>query len=129
VTEAGTTATNSVAAFDDGQQLGVIFETATPFDTPCLMTELMTWFNAERDAARLHPLLLIGIWVVVFLEIHPFAEQGSLLPRVTTDARHNPHRGAELATLSALLPASAGRAGSAPQPKSRAREAGAGCAT
>ncbi|MCK6409689.1 MAG: Fic family protein, partial [Thauera sp.] len=62
------TSTNSVVAFDeDGNQLGVVFATATPFDTPLLMTELITWFNEERAAARLHPLLLIGIWVVVFL--------------------------------------------------------------
>ncbi|MFN0300301.1 MAG: hypothetical protein ACKVQU_08090 [Burkholderiales bacterium] len=43
------TSTNSVAAFDEnGKQLGVVFETATPFDTPRLMTELVTWFNDER---------------------------------------------------------------------------------
>ena len=35
------TSTNSVVAFDEnGKQLGVVFETATPFDTPRLMTEL-----------------------------------------------------------------------------------------
>lgn len=69
------TSTNSVVAFDeDGQQLGVVFEAATPFDTPRLMAELVAWFTPERAAARLHPLLLIGIWVVVFLEIHPFQD-------------------------------------------------------
>jgi Fic family protein len=79
------TSTNSVVAFDeDGKQLGVVFETATPFDTPRLMTELVTWFNAERDAAQLHPLLLIGIWVVVFLEIHPFQDGNGRLSRVLT---------------------------------------------
>ena len=56
------TSMNSVVAFDEnGKQLGVVFETATPFDTPRLMTELVAWFNDERAAARLHPLLLIGI--------------------------------------------------------------------
>lgn len=79
------TSTNSVVAFDeDGNQLGVVFETATPFDTPRLMTELVTWFNEERDAARWHPLLLIGIWVVVFLEIHPFQDGNGRLSRVLT---------------------------------------------
>ena len=48
------------------------------------MTELVTWFNEERDAARLHPLLLIGIWVVVFLEIHPFQDGNGRLSRVLT---------------------------------------------
>ncbi len=79
------TSTNNVVAFDeDGTQLGVVFATATPFDTPPLMTELVTWFNAERQAARLHPLLLIGIWVVVFLEIHPFQDGNGRLSRVLT---------------------------------------------
>jgi Fic family protein len=79
------TSTNSVVAFDeDGKALGVVFETATPFDTPRLMTELVSWFNAERATARLHPLLLIGIWVVVFLEIHPFQDGNGRLSRVLT---------------------------------------------
>ena len=79
------TSTNSVMAFDEnGKQLAVVFETATPFDTPRLMTELVTWYVAERDAGRLHPLLLIGIWVVVFLEIHPFQDGNGRLSRVLT---------------------------------------------
>jgi hypothetical protein len=54
------TSTKSVVAFDEGgKQLGVVFATATPFDTPSLMAELVTWFNTERQAARLHSLLLI----------------------------------------------------------------------
>jgi Fic family protein len=79
------TSTNSVVAFDEtGKQLGVVFETATPFDTPRLMNELVTWFVEERTAGRLHPLLLIGIWVVVFLEIHPFQDGNGRLSRVLT---------------------------------------------
>jgi Fic family protein len=79
------TSTNSVVAFDEtGKQLGVVFEPATPFDTPRLMNELVTWFVEERTAGRLHPLLLIGIWVVVFLEIHPFQDGNGRLSRVLT---------------------------------------------
>lgn len=82
------TSSNSVVAFDeDGKQLGVVFETATPFDTPRLMTELVGWFNEQREGqgpGRLHPLLLIGIWVVVFLEIHPFQDGNGRLSRVLT---------------------------------------------
>ena len=79
------TASNNVTAFgEDGEVLGVVFETATPFDTPRLMTELVTWFNEERASGRLHPLLLIGIWVVVFLEIHPFQDGNGRLSRVLT---------------------------------------------
>lgn len=76
---------NSVAAFDEnGAQIGIVFQTATPFDTPRLMTELLTWVNRERDTARLHPLLIIAICVVVFLEIHPFQDGNGRLSRALT---------------------------------------------
>lgn len=76
---------NSVAAFDEhGVQIGIVFQTATPLDTPRLMTELVTWVRAERDAGRLHPLLIIGLCVVVFLEIHPFQDGNGRLSRVLT---------------------------------------------
>ncbi|RTD84976.1 Fic family protein [Variovorax atrisoli] len=79
------TSKNSVVALDeDDKRLGAEFETATPFDTPRLMTELVNWLKDERDTARLHPLLLIGIWVVVFLEIHPFQDGNGRLSRVLT---------------------------------------------
>jgi Fic family protein len=79
------TSTNSVVAFDeDGKQRGMVFETAAPFDTPRLMTELVTWFTGDRSAGRVHPLLLIGLWVVVFLEIHPFQDGNGRLSRVLT---------------------------------------------
>ena len=79
------TSSNSVVAFDEnGGQIGVVFETATPFDTPRLMTELVTWMEEERGSERLHPLLLIGLWVVVFLEIHPFQDGNGRLSRVLT---------------------------------------------
>ena len=78
-------APNSVVAFDEnGVQVGIVFETATPFDTPRLMTELVTWIQEERQTGRLHPLLLIGLWVVVFLEVHPFQDGNGRLSRVLT---------------------------------------------
>ena len=53
------TPSNCVVASDEnGKQLGVEFETATSLDTPRRMTELVTWFNDERRAGRMHPLLL-----------------------------------------------------------------------
>jgi len=61
-----------------------VFQTATPFDTPRLMQELVTWVNDERNKAELHPLLIIGMFVVVFLEIHPFQDGNGRLSRVLT---------------------------------------------
>jgi Fic family protein len=79
------TSSNSVAAFDEnGRQIGIVFATATPFDTPRLMTELITWFNQANDDRRLHPLLVIGIFTVAFLEIHPFQDGNGRLSRVLT---------------------------------------------
>ena len=75
------TNSNSVAAFDEN---GIVFETASPFDTPRLMTELVEWINEERNKALLHPLLIIAIFVVVFLEIHPFQDGNGRLSRALT---------------------------------------------
>lgn len=76
---------NSVAAFDEaGAQIGIVFETATPFDTPRLMQELVSWYNEVVEQRDLHPLLVIGIFVVVFLEIHPFQDGNGRLSRVLT---------------------------------------------
>ena len=64
---------NHVAAFDaSGKQLGIVFETAKPFETPACIARLVEWTaEAERDQV-LHPLLIIAVFVVWFLSIHPF---------------------------------------------------------
>ena len=48
------------------------------------MTELIDWLNTARDTGRLHPLLIIGVFVVVFLEIHPFQDGNGRLSRILT---------------------------------------------
>lgn len=79
------TLSNSVAAFDEnGQKIGIVFETATPFETPRLMTELVNWHNQAQAEKQLHPLLIIGIFIVVFLEIHPFQDGNGRLSRILT---------------------------------------------
>jgi Fic family protein len=79
------TSPNNVAAFDEhGQQIGIVFETATPFDTPRLMRELVEWTNAALETRSLHPLLGIGIFTVTFLAIHPFQDGNGRLSRILT---------------------------------------------
>jgi Fic family protein len=76
---------NDVGAFDaKGTMIGVVFETATPFDTPRRMQELVAWFRETRELGQLHPLLSIGIFVVTFLAIHPFQDGNGRLSRVLT---------------------------------------------
>lgn len=79
------TSSNSVAAFNEqGVQIGIVFETATPFDTPRLMTEVIEWVRTELDKDELHPLIIISLWTVIFLEIHPFQDGNGRLSRVLT---------------------------------------------
>lgn len=76
---------NDVAAFDgEGNMMGVVFETASPFDTPQRMEELVAWLNEAREIGRLHPLLTTAIFIVVFLEIHPFQDGNGRLSRILT---------------------------------------------
>jgi Fic family protein len=76
---------NDVGAFDaTGKMIGVVFETATPFDTPRCMAELVTWLNDARELNRIHPLLTVAVFVVTFLQIHPFQDGNGRLSRVLT---------------------------------------------
>jgi Fic family protein len=76
---------NDVGAFDaDGKMIGIVFETATPFDTSQEMTELVAWLNQARELRRLHPLLIVAVFIVVFLAIHPFQDGNGRLSRVLT---------------------------------------------
>jgi Fic family protein len=61
-----------------------VFETATPFDTPRRMTELVQWLNDARELKRIHPLLIVAVFVVSFLEIHPFQDGNGRLSRILT---------------------------------------------
>lgn len=76
---------NNVSAFDaDGNEIGIVFETATPFDTPRQMRELVEWTNVSLEERRSHPLLVISVFVVVFLAIHPFQDGNGRLSRILT---------------------------------------------
>ncbi|MBL7697945.1 MAG: Fic family protein [Chitinophagaceae bacterium] len=77
--------TNHVDAFDpDGKSLGVVFETATPFDTPFRMEELVGWAKEAIEKKSQHPLLIIAVFIIVFLAIHPFQDGNGRLSRVLT---------------------------------------------
>ncbi len=76
---------NDVGAFDaNGKMIGIVFETATPFETPRRMADLVSWLDETREIRNLHPLLTVAVFVVVFLEIHLFQDGNGRLSRVLT---------------------------------------------
>lgn len=76
---------NHVVAIDEhGKEIGVVFETATPFDTPREMEELVRWVNKAIAENSLHPLLIVAVFIVVFLAIHPFQDGNGRLSRILT---------------------------------------------
>lgn len=76
---------NHVEAFGpDGERIGVVFETATPFETPLCMAELVEWTRTSFDHGALHPLLITGVFVATFLAIHPFQDGNGRLSRILT---------------------------------------------
>lgn len=68
----------------DGECLGVVFETASPFDTPRLVTALVAWTNTSLEEGELHPLIVIAVFVAVFLAIYPFQDGNGRLSRILT---------------------------------------------
>jgi|SRR5579872_5677760 len=76
---------NNVEAFDaQGKSLGIVFETTSPFETPLQMEELVNWTRSSLDIHKTHPLIIIGIFIVIFLAIHPFQDGNGRLSRVLT---------------------------------------------
>ncbi len=76
---------NNVAAFDqDGNEIGIVFETTSPFETPLQMQELLSWGHQALTHKKLHPLLVIAVFIVRFLAIHPFQDGNGRLSRILT---------------------------------------------
>ena len=76
---------NDVHAFDpDGKSIGVVFATASPFDTPLAMQELVSWTNTAFTEKPHHTLLIIATFIVHFLAIHPFQDGNGRLSRALT---------------------------------------------
>lgn len=75
-------APNNVVAFDaDGKEIGIVFATASPFETPLEMEKLIGWLNAETT---IHPLLKTAVFIVCFLAVHPFQDGNGRLSRILT---------------------------------------------
>src|SRR6202167_4279943 len=79
------TLSNDVAAFDaDGNTLGVVFVTTTPFSAPGQIAALIAWTAKALSDEAVHPLIVIAVFIVSFLAIHPFQDGNGRLSRVLT---------------------------------------------
>ncbi len=74
---------NVEAQHSDGTKT-IVFRTASPFDTPRLMTELVAATNEALESDALHPLVVIAGFIVHFLAIHPFQDGNGRLSRALT---------------------------------------------
>ncbi len=76
------TLSNNVVAFDvDGKEIGVVFATVSPFQTPFEMAKLVGWLGEETT---IHPLLKTAVFIVCFLAVHPFQDGNGRLSRILT---------------------------------------------
>jgi len=74
---------NHVAVFKNGKQTQIIFETASPFETPYKMNELIN--DCQKKFNEEHPLIVISEFVLRFLAIHPFQDGNGRLSRILTN--------------------------------------------
>src|SRR5205085_4509317 len=61
------------------------FEKVTQFDTPRMMQEFVGWTNLELEDKNHHPLLVVAVFIVRYLAIHPFQDGNGRLARVLTN--------------------------------------------
>src|SRR3990167_5739628 len=77
---------NKVEMVDEqGKRLGVIFDTTPAYLTPKQMQELVEWTKDALGVKLSHPLIIVGNFLVEFLNIHPFKDGNGRLSRILTN--------------------------------------------
>lgn len=61
---------------------GEVFYFATPEETAARMGDLLRWYEQEKSARTLHPLLLAAAFHYRFVQIHPFDDGNGRLARM-----------------------------------------------
>lgn len=72
-----------VATYPNGTQK-VIFNTTEPHLVLKKMEEIITWTTQNIHENKIHPLIVIGLFVYEFLSIHPFHDGNGRLSRLLT---------------------------------------------
>lgn len=68
-----------------GRRIGILFDTTPPYLTPKQTQELIEWTKFALEQKKYHPLLVIGNFLVEFLNIHPFTDGNGRLSRILTN--------------------------------------------
>ncbi|OGH42099.1 MAG: hypothetical protein A3H79_00485 [Candidatus Levybacteria bacterium RIFCSPLOWO2_02_FULL_36_8b] len=77
---------NKVEMVDEkGRRIGVIFDTTPAYLTPKQMQELVEWTKDALGVKLSHPLIIVGNFLVEFLNIHPFKDGNGRLSRILTN--------------------------------------------
>ncbi len=65
-----------------GKSIGTLFDTTPAYLTPKEMQELVEWTESTLTEKKYHPLLIVGNFLVDFLQIHPFQDGNGRLSRI-----------------------------------------------
>ncbi len=77
---------NKVGMIDEaGKSIGVLFDTTPAYLTPKEIQELVEWTHEALALKEIHPLLIVGSFLIEFLNIHPFTDCNGRLSRVLTN--------------------------------------------
>ena len=68
-----------------GESAGILFDTTKAYLTPKEMQELVEWTIAALEKQSHEPLVVIGNFLVEFLNIHPFKDGNGRLSRILTN--------------------------------------------
>ncbi|MEK7497985.1 MAG: Fic family protein [Patescibacteria group bacterium] len=68
-----------------GKSVGILFDTTPVYLTPSKMKDLIERTQVSLKERKFHPLLIIGSFIIEFLQIHPFQDGNGRLSRILTN--------------------------------------------